>query len=112
MATTLQHPVERWTPAGPIRSPLSSEALAQEEARAAAGIAAPAPLGLFAFAAATFTFSAVNAGWFSPATALATMLPLLLFGGLAQFLAGMWAFRKSDTWSATTFSVIGGAYTA
>src|SRR5947209_384530 len=99
MATML----ERWTPAGPIRSPLTPEALAQEEARAAASAGEPAPLGLFAFAASTFTLSTVNTGWYSADSALYAMVPLVVFGGLVQFLAGMWAYRKGDTFAATAF---------
>ncbi|HXT35920.1 MAG TPA: acetate uptake transporter [Chloroflexota bacterium] len=104
MATVL----ERWTPAGPIRSQLPPEAIAQEEARAAASVGEPAPLGLFAFAAATFTLSAVNAGWFSATNALFAMVPLIIFGGLVQLLAGMWAYRKGDTFAATAFGSFGG----
>jgi uncharacterized protein len=104
MATML----ERWTPAGPIRSPLTPEAIAQEEARAAASAGDPATLGLFAFAAATFTLSVVNAGWYSTATALYAMVPVIVFGGVVQFVAAMWAFRKGDTFSASAFGSFGG----
>jgi succinate-acetate transporter protein len=100
--------MERWTMAGPIRSPLPAETIAQEEAHAAATVGEPAPLGLFGFAAATFTLSAINAGWFTPATALFAMVPLIVFGGIVQFLAGMWAYRKGDTFAATAFGSFGG----
>jgi succinate-acetate transporter protein len=103
-------PSERWTPAGPIRSILPPEALAQEEARAAASVADSASLGLFGFAAATFTLSAVHAGWFPTPGALVAALPLIIFGGIMQFLAGMWAFRKGDSFAATTFGSIGALY--
>jgi succinate-acetate transporter protein len=33
---------------------------------------------------------------------------LLIFGGLVQFLAGMWAYRKGDTFEATAFGAFGG----
>jgi succinate-acetate transporter protein len=99
---------ERWTPAGPIRSSLPAETIAQEEERAAATVAEPAPLGLFGFAASTFTISAVFAGWFTPATAIFAMVPLIIFGGVVQFLAGMWAYRKGDTFAATAFGSFGG----
>jgi succinate-acetate transporter protein len=103
-------PSERWTPAGPIRSILPPEALAQEEARAAASVADAASLGLFGFAAATFTLSAVYAGWFPPASTLVAALPLIIFGGIMQFLAGMWAFRKGDIFATATFGSIGAFY--
>lgn len=99
---------ERWTPAGPIRGPLASDIIAQEAERSASTVGEPAPLGLFGFAAATFTLSAINAGWFNAATALYAMVPLIIFGGVVQFLAGMWAYRKGDTFAATAFGSFGG----
>ncbi len=67
----------------------------------------PGPLGLAGFALTTFVLSAVNAGLF-PSIALGTFLPLALFyGGLAQFLAGMWEFRTGNTFGATAFSSYG-----
>lgn len=41
------------------------------------------------------------------------MLPLALFyGGLAQFLAGMWEFRKANTFGATAFASYGAFWLA
>jgi succinate-acetate transporter protein len=60
-------------------------------------VAAPSILGLFGFAAATFMVAANMAGWYGN-----ELTPLILFpfaltaGGLAQFLAGMWAYRARD----------------
>ena len=105
-------PVEKWTPAGPIRSQTSIEVIEQEEARAAASVGESAPLGLFGFASATFTLSAVNAGWFSHATALYAIPLVLVFGGIAQFIAGMWSYRKGDTFAATAFGSFGSFNTA
>lgn len=70
-------------------------------------VADPGPLGLGAFAMTTFVLSAFNAGLVS-ATLEAVVLPLALFyGGLAQFLAGMWEFRKANTFGALAFSSYG-----
>lgn len=104
MATTS----ERWTPAGPIRSVLTTEAIDQEEGRAAASAADATPLGLFGFAAATFTVSTVAVGWFPTSTVLSAAIPLIVFGGIVQFVAAMWAFRKGDTLAATAFGSFGG----
>lgn len=60
-------------------------------------VAAPSVLGLFGFAAATFMVATNFAGWYGN-----TETPLILFpfaltaGGIAQFLAGMWAYRARD----------------
>jgi succinate-acetate transporter protein len=60
-------------------------------------VAAPSILGLFGFAGATFMVAAHMAGWYGSATSALYLTPfVLLFGGLAQFLAGMWAFRARD----------------
>ncbi len=60
-------------------------------------IAAPSILGLYGFAGATFMVAANFAGWYGgPNTALYLFPFAALFGGLAQFLAGMWAFKARD----------------
>jgi uncharacterized protein len=71
------------------------------------GIADPGPLGLAAFAATTFVLSVFNAG-LAPKELTAVVLPLALFyGGTAQLLAGMWEFRKANTFGAVAFSSYG-----
>ena len=70
-------------------------------------IADPAPLGLAAFAMTTLVLSSFNAGFLNM-SAGATVLPLaLIYGGLVQLLAGMWEFRRGNTFGATAFSSFG-----
>lgn len=60
-------------------------------------IAAPSILGLFGFAGATFIVAAYLAGWYGGAETPLYLFPFAaMFGGLAQFLAGMWAYRARD----------------
>jgi succinate-acetate transporter protein len=60
-------------------------------------IAAPSILGLFGFAGATFMVAAHLAGWYGTDKSPAFLFPFAaMFGGLAQFLAGMWAFKARD----------------
>ena len=60
-------------------------------------IAAPSILGLFGFAGATFLVAANLAGWFGTARSGMYIFPFAaVFGGVAQFLAGMWAYRARD----------------
>ena len=60
-------------------------------------IAAPSILGLYAFAGATFIVAANLAGWYGNSNSPGFLFPFAaFFGGLAQFLAGMWAFRARD----------------
>jgi succinate-acetate transporter protein len=75
---------------------------------ALAVIADPAPLGLAAFAMTTFVLSVFNAGIISDAKLEIVVLPLALFyGGLGQVLAGMWEFRKANTFGALAFTSFG-----
>jgi hypothetical protein len=74
---------------------------------AAAAIADPAPLGLGAFAMTTMVLSVFNANLLD-AKLQGVVLPLALaYGGLGQLLAGMWEFRKGNTFGATAFSSFG-----
>jgi succinate-acetate transporter protein len=77
-------------------------------APATAGIADPGPLGLAAFAATTFLLSLFNSHIVKNESLEAVVLPLALFyGGLAQLLAGMWEFKKANTFGATAFATFG-----
>lgn len=60
-------------------------------------VAAPSILGLYGFAGATFMVAAHMAHWFGgPSTDLYLAPFAALFGGVAQFTAGMWAFKARD----------------
>ena len=61
-------------------------------------IAPPSILGLFGFAAATFIVAANLAGWYgNHDTSPLYLAPFAaVFGGVAQFLAGMWSYRARD----------------
>jgi succinate-acetate transporter protein len=78
----------------------------------AAVIADPAPLGLAAFALTTFVLSLVNANWMPAATAPVVLGLALAYGGLAQLLAGMWEFRRGNTFGATAFGSFGAFWIA
>jgi succinate-acetate transporter protein len=75
-------------------------------ATAASLIADPAPLGLAAFAMTTLILSLANNNvW--PAGASAAVSLALFYGGGAQLLAGMWEFKRGNTFGATAFSSYG-----
>jgi succinate-acetate transporter protein len=60
--------------------------------------AAPSVLGLFGFASATFMVALHLTGVYGGAKTNGTLWPFAaMFGGVAQFLAGMWAYRVRDT---------------
>jgi succinate-acetate transporter protein len=72
------------------------------------GLADPGPLGLAGFAGTTFVLSLFNAGMVGNPKLEAVVLPLaLLYGGLAQLLAGMWEFKKGNTFGAVAFTSYG-----
>lgn len=60
-------------------------------------VAAPSILGLYGFAGATFMVAAHMAHWFGTAQTSMVLWPFAaFFGGLAQFLAGMWSYKARD----------------
>lgn len=60
-------------------------------------IAAPSILGLYGFAGATFMVAAHMAHWCGTAQTPQVLWPFAaFFGGLAQFLAGMWSYKAPD----------------
>src|SRR5436305_12320617 len=73
----------------------------------------PGPLGLAAFAGTTFMLSLINAGLVGNGTLVGGgLLPLvaalaLAYGGIAQFVAGIWEFRTGNTFGAVAFCSYG-----
>lgn len=101
MSSTTEMRDERTTRTAPERTPAPAPADPTQN------IADPGPLGLAAFALTTFVLSLFNAG-LAPEALEPVVLPLALFyGGLAQLLAGMWEFRKANTFGATAFGSYG-----
>jgi succinate-acetate transporter protein len=64
----------------------------------------PAPLGLAGLAMTTVLLSIVNTDLLQETAAIFPVLTLALFyGGLAQFAAGLFEFRRGNTFGATVF---------
>ena len=70
------------------------------------GLATPLPLGLAALATTTFLIGVALIAQ-SPASWGPYLIQALLFGGLVELLAGMWAFAYGDALAATVFSFLG-----
>jgi len=67
----------------------------------------PGALGLAGFALTTFLLNVINAGLLG-ADSLGMVLGMgIFYGGLCQLAAGMWDFRRGDTFGATAFSSYG-----
>ena len=70
----------------------------------AIGLGNPGPLGLGAFALTTFVLSVFNTGVLIDPKLEGVVLPLALFyGGIAQFIAGVFEFNIANTFGATAF---------
>ena len=70
----------------------------------------PGPLGLAGFATTTFVLSMINANLVGGGVATASGVVIglaLAYGGIAQFLAGIWEFRTGNTFGATAFCSFG-----
>jgi len=76
-------------------------------AAAPVSIADPAPLGLAAFAMTTLVLSVFNTNMLDSKLSAAVLPLALAYGGGAQLLAGMWEFRRGNTFGATAFSSYG-----
>jgi succinate-acetate transporter protein len=76
-------------------------------------IAAPSILGLFRFAGATSMVAAHMAGWYGSTQSGTYLFPFAaMFGGLAQFAAGMWAYWETAAGWILVASSFLAAYTA
>lgn len=67
----------------------------------------PAPLGLFSFASTTLVLSLYNAHARHVLVPNVVVGMALFYGGLGQFLAGMWEFATGNTFGATAFTSYG-----
>ena len=70
-------------------------------------VADPGPLGLAGFAMTTFALSSANANLWSGAGVAAALALALIYGGTAQFAAGMWEFARKNTFGALAFTSYG-----
>jgi hypothetical protein len=76
-------------------------------------ISAPSVLGLFGFAAATLIVAGNLAGWYGTSSSPPYYAPFALaFGGVAQFLAGMWSYKARDTLATAMHSMWGAFWIA
>jgi succinate-acetate transporter protein len=64
-------------------------------------------LCLGGFALSTFVLNIVNAGLVDAATIGIVMPVAMFYGGVAQFMAGMWDVKRGDSFGATCFSSFG-----
>jgi succinate-acetate transporter protein len=86
--------------ATPVAAPVPAAALPQAVAIADT-TANPAPLGLLCFGLTTVLLSMHNAGLFGLDAMILAMA--VFYGGIAQIFAGVFEWRKNNTFAATAF---------
>jgi uncharacterized protein len=117
------HPT--WTTGGPVITRMPDDEVLALEERAMASTGDSSPLGLWAFATGTWIIgtvfggvfgapfeAATGAGAHAPAAGgaahfIAVIPILLIFGGVAQFIAGLLSYRRASTLMATAFTCYG-----
>jgi|GEM_PF-2251939 len=70
-------------------------------------LANPGPVGLCGFALTTWLLSLINGGFFTAQEGVGLVLGMALaFGGIAQVIAGMFEFKKGNTFGFTLLSAM------
>jgi succinate-acetate transporter protein len=65
-------------------------------------------MGLFGFCVGTTVIAWVLSGWAAmPASLIAAVPALLIFAGIGQFIAGLFAFARTNSWAGTTMCSYG-----
>lgn len=96
-----------WTKGGPVISHLPDGAIESLEERSAATIAESSPLGLWGFATGTWIAATVVGGFVSLGDLTVVAPVVLLFAGVAQFIAGLYAYRRVNALSSNAFCCFG-----
>ncbi len=107
-----RHPSTRyWTAGGPVESELlQPDDLSAIRERSGASLADPTAFALFGLGVGTFLIGFPISG-FIPGGALAgTLAPMLVLAGVVQFIGGLFALRRGDAFTGTTFTILGGHY--
>src|SRR5437764_352104 len=101
MSSSIDLNQNRTATTGPVAEP------AVPTVNPTAYVADPGPLGLAAFAGTTFVLSIFNSGMANDSGSVVVIGLALFYGGIAQLLAGMWEFRKNNTFGALAFTSFG-----
>ena len=104
-----RHPQQRfWTRSGPIDSSvLVPDDISLIEERQEASMGEPSAMALFGFAVGTLIIAWPISGFVPATTLAATVPPVLVFAGLAQFIGGLVALRRGNAFAGTAFCAYG-----
>ncbi len=101
-------PLEQWTQGGPVKTVIESTQVAQLESTSEARIGDAGAMGLFGFCVGTTVIAWVLSGWAAmPASLIAAVPALLVFAGVGQFIAGLYAFSRTNSWAGTAMCSYG-----
>ena len=101
-------PLERWTKAGPVVSGMPADQVTELQERSEASVGEPGGFSLFGFAVGTLLIAIPLSGFIPLQTGvLAALAPVLVFAGIAQFIGGLVALRKGNTFAGTAFCAYG-----
>jgi succinate-acetate transporter protein len=108
-STTLTRPPrQQWTEGGPVKTVIESTEVQRQEATSEARIGDPGAMGLFGFCVGTVVIAWVLSGWAAmPASLIAAVPSLLVFAGIGQFIAGLYAFSRTNSWAGTAMCSYG-----
>lgn len=107
-STTTRPPKQQWTEGGPVKTIIESTEVERYEATSQARIGDPGAMGLFGFCVGTTVIAWVLSGWAAmPGSLIAAVPALLVFAGVGQFIAGLYAFSRTNSWAGTTMCAYG-----
>ena len=107
-STLTRPPQQQWTQGGPVKTVIESTKVAQLESTSEARIGDAGAMGLFGFCVGTTVIAWVLSGWAAmPAALIAAVPSVLVFAGIGQFIAGLYAFSRTDSWAGTTMCSYG-----
>lgn len=107
-STVVRPPQQQWTQGGPVKTIIESTEVQRQEATSEARIGDPGAMGLFGFCVGTTVIAWVLSGWAAmPASLIAAVPSVLVFAGIGQFIAGLYAFSRTNSWAGTTMCSFG-----
>lgn len=101
-------PLEQWTQGGPVHATMETTQVEALESNSEARIGDAGAMGLFGFCVGTTVIAWVLSGWAAmPASLIAAVPALLVFAGIGQFIAGLYAFSRTNSWAGTAMCSYG-----
>ncbi len=91
-----------------MKAVIDNEQVDQLESASEARVGDAGAMGLFGFCVGTTVIAWVLSGWAPmPASMIAAVPALLVFAGIGQFIAGLYAFSRTRSWAGTAMCSYG-----